>query len=74
MIVLSFQEGLDFSVEVTEERRQRTGSLDFKVAGNSISVSVQVPAFILQIFIPMGCVEFILFLNDHVAVRLEANH
>ena len=66
MIVELFDVGLDLGIEVAEERRERTRPLHFKMTTKTVTMAMQIAAFVLKLLVPMSGVELVIFLDDHI--------
>jgi hypothetical protein len=66
VIVVLFQPRFDPRVEVSEQGADLTTAFHFKDATQAIAMTMQVAAFVLQSFIAVGSVEFVLFFDQHL--------
>jgi len=65
VIVFCLQPWFNLAVEVAEEGADISIPLDFKKALHSVAMSMQVTAFVLQCFVTMSGVKFVLLLDNH---------
>lgn len=71
-VVITFlQPWFDLRVKVSEESGNVTLSLDLKSTPNTISVSVQVTALVVECLVAVCRIELVLFLNDHTVFLLN---
>ena len=65
VVVLVLQQRFDSLIEIAEQRRQVARSFDFEEARQAIAMAVDVAALVLQFFIAVRGIEFVLLLDNH---------
>ena len=65
VIVFLLEPGFDFVVEISEQGADVTVAFDFEMQLQAIAMPVDIAAFVLQRFVAVSCIKFVLLFNDH---------
>ena len=65
MVIILLQPWFNFFIEGAKECTNITIAFDFKKTSQTVTMSMQIAAFVFQCLVTMSRVEFVIFLNDH---------
>ena len=65
VIVLLLEPWFNFVVKISKQRADVTVSFDFEMQLQAVAMPVDIAAFVLQCFVAMSCIKFVLLFDDH---------
>jgi len=73
VVIVFLEPRFDASIEVSEQSADLTTSFDFKHAAQTVPVTVQIAALVLQSLIAVSRVKLVLLFDQHLNVSVQNN-